>query len=523
MQVTAEHPDPCTVILDINVDEQQVTRAFETTYKEFGRYANVPGFRPGKAPRAIVERYVNTEKVRQQALEKIIRDSYFKAIEGEGIAPYRDPRIEPTDLEDKKPFTYKATVPLEPQITLGEYTGLNVDKPIYTVTDDMIETRLSALREERARLERVADRGVEAGDILIVEQQTVVEGDEGEPAPMRRQLIQTGNNIPGYDDAVMGLAIGDERTFELTYPDDYEEEARQGKKATFTVKLSSISAKKLPELNDDFAKTQGMGDTIEELRAGIRASIQGEADQYSEQVAEQRLFNKILETSTIYFPDVLVREEVEDELRRLSQELRQNNVGYGQYLQSMGGMSAEQHQNGLAGQAAQQIRTLLALREISVQEDLQATDAQVDAEYDRLLSEDVIDEDQYAEFKADARRRLQVANALIQKRLHDFLFANNTINAVEQAGMPDEDALLEASEEAEILEGDGLTDSAAESSDTPDTSTGEAMQMPDLEGEVKGESPQAAENRVETDAATQDDVHVPKLNDSADGSDGKTD
>ena len=523
MQVTAEHPDPCTVILDINVDEQQVTRAFETTYKEFGRYANVPGFRPGKAPRAIVERYVNAEKVRQQALDKIIRDSYFKAVEEEGVVPYRDPSIQPTDLEDKKPYTYKAIVPLEPQVTLGEYTGLTVDKPVFTVTDDMIETRLDALREERARLERVADRGVQAGDILIVEQQTVVEGDEGEPAPMRRQLIQTGSNIPGYDDAVMGQAIGEERTFELTYPDDYEEEARRGKKAAFTVKLSSISAKKLPELDDDFAKTLGGGDTVEELREGIRTRLQGEADQYGEQIAEQRLFNKILETSTIYFPDVLVREEVEDELRRLSQELRQNNIGYGQYLQSIGGMSAEQHQSGLAGQAAQQIRTLLALREISVHEDLQATDEQVDGEYDRLLTEGVIDDEQYAEFKGDARRRLQVANALIQKRLHDFLFSHNTINAVEQAGMPDEDALLEAGDEAQAAITDGQTDDTTETADTSDAPTGEAMQMPDIEGVVTGESPQAAENRVETEAATAPDVHVPKLNDSSDGSDGKTD
>ena len=244
MQVTAEHPDPCTVVLDINVDEQRVTRAFEITYKEFGRYANVPGFRPGKAPRAIVQRYVNAEKVRQQALEKIIRESYLEAIQSEAITPYRDPHIETTDLEDKKPYFYKAVVPLEPQVTLGDYTNLAVDKPVYKVTETLLENRLNALREERARLERVADRGVQAGDILIVEQQVKVEGDESDPGLPRRQLVQLGNNVPGYDEAILGMEIGEERTFELTYPEDFEEANKQGKQATFTIKLSSISAKK---------------------------------------------------------------------------------------------------------------------------------------------------------------------------------------------------------------------------------------------------------------------------------------
>lgn len=150
MQVTAEQTSPCTIVLDIHVDEQQVARAFDSTYKEFGRYANVPGFRPGKAPRAIVERYVNKEKVREQTLEKLIRDSYFKAIEEEGITPYRNPDIEPSELVDKQPFSFKVVISLEPQVTLGEYTGLTVDRPIFKITDEILENRINGLREERA-------------------------------------------------------------------------------------------------------------------------------------------------------------------------------------------------------------------------------------------------------------------------------------------------------------------------------------------------------------------------------------
>jgi len=450
MQVTAEQTTPCTVTLDIAVDEEQVSRAFDRAYKEAGRYVNIRGFRPGKAPRALVENNVNKEKIRERALEFVITDSYLKAIEEEDLTPYRQPEIEPTDIEDKKPFTFKAIIPLEPQITLGEYTGLTVDKPIFKITDELVEQRLDALRQDKARLERITDRGVQVGDVLIAEQQIVLEGDDSEPIPPRRQLVQLGSNLPGYDEEILGMMPGDERTFSLTYPEDHEEEARRGKNATFTLKLSSISGKKLPDLTDEFAKSIGEFETIDALRTAIRERLDAEAIQLSDQVAEQNLFGKILENSTIDFPEVLIREEVQDTLRRLANDLRQNNMPYSQFLLNNGGITAEQHQAGLAQQAELQIRTLLALREISIQEDLQATDEQVDAEFDRLISGGIIDDQQALEFRADGRRRLQIANALIQQRLHDFLFANNTLTEVEAQKPPEDEELAEAGEEPTI-------------------------------------------------------------------------
>jgi trigger factor len=447
MQVTAEQTSPCTIVLDINVDEQQVAQTFDSTYKEFSRHVNVPGFRPGKAPRNLVERYVNKERVQQQALEQLVRECYFKAIEEEGITPYRSPEIQPADLVDKQPFSFKAIVPLEPQITLGEYTGLTVEKPVFKVTDAIIEKRIDGLREERARLDRITDRGIQAGDIVIAEKQEIVAGDESEPPPAKRQLIQMGQNIPGFDEAILGMMPGEERTFELSYPEDYTDEDKRGQTATFTVKVSSISGKKLPELNDEFAKAVASVETVEELRAAVREGMTAEAEQLGGQLAEQRLFAEILGRSSIYFPDVLIREEVEDNLRQLAQELRQRNLTYAQFLESRR-QTAEQHQTELAQQAEYQIRTLLALREISIQEELQATNEQIDAELDRLLAVGTITEEQYDEYKPDQRRRLQVANALIQQRLHDFLFAHNTINDVEQETPPDPEALAEAGVEA---------------------------------------------------------------------------
>ncbi len=461
MQVTAEQTDPCTVVLSIEVDEQQVSRAFDSAYRDFGRHANVPGFRPGKAPRALVERFVDNERVRRHALEKIVRDTYPKAIEEESLTPFRDPEIDAADIEDKKPYTYKANVPLEPQITLGEYTGLTVEKPIFAVTDEMVTQRIDALREERGKLDRVTDRGVQAGDMLIVENQIKVAGAEDDDTPVRRQLVQMGQNVPGYDEAILGMLPDEERTFEVTYPEDHEEAEKAGKKATFTVSLKSISAKRLPDLDDDFAMQVAGTETVEEFKELVKTRLEADAVRLSNELAEQRILEAILESSEVHFPEVLVRDEVRDKLNQLSYQLQNNKMGYEQYLGRLG-MTMEQHQSQLYAESQEQIRVLLALREISIQEGLQASNEDVDAEFERMMGAGALTEEQNAEYRQDQRRRLQVANALIQTRLHDFLFANNTLNEVVQDAAPDPEELAAAGEATETDLAEELAEASAE-------------------------------------------------------------
>ncbi len=438
MQVTREQPDPCTIILNIEVDEPQVSRTFDSVYREFSNYVNVPGFRPGKAPRNLVQRFVNMERVRERAMEKLISETVAKAIETEEIQPYRNPDVEPTDLADKQAYKYKAIIPLEPQVKVGEYKGLTVERPVYKVTEEMINEQYKQLIESKAKLERVTDRPVQEGDMLIAEQKAVVEGAEGEEPPMRRQIIYLGRNIPGFDDAIMGMNIGEERTFSLTYPDDYEEEDKQGKNVTFTVKLSSISGKKLPELNEEFYKSFGDFDSEEGMKTAIRESLERQYNNQSDQVAEQRLIEQIVANSDVHFPDVLVRDEMKDEFNRMGRQLQRQGVSYEDFLVA-NDMTSEQYQATVRENSATRIRAILALRELSIAEGLQATEEEIDGQFADLLNNGGITEDQYEEFAADPRRRLQLANAVVQQRLHDFLFTNNTINDVEQDAPPELD------------------------------------------------------------------------------------
>jgi trigger factor len=447
MQVSPEQTNPSTIVLDVTMDPQEVARAFDTVYREFSRHVNVPGFRPGKAPRAIVERYVNADKVRERALDKLIRDSYAKALEEQGITPYALPDIEPTDLEDKKPFSYKATVPLEPQVTLGEYIGLAVERPVIPVTDEMVERRLEKIRLENARVERVTDRGVERGDVLIAENKIVLEGQEDGAAP-RRQIINVGNNIPGFDDAILGMMPNEERTFELTYPDDYDEEDRRGKRATFTVHLNSISAKRMPDLDDAFAQKVAHVETIEDLRAGLKATMELESARLSDQIVEQRLIQQIHDGATLYYPDSLVRDEFRDDWQRLLEQLASSRVTYEDYLRQTG-QTSDELRDKMVQQAVVSVRTSLVLRQIAQQERMQASEADIDAELDRLLESSRVTEEQAEEYRSVPSRRAQIAGALIQQQLRDFLFTSNTITDVEQAAPADVEAPDESDTQSE--------------------------------------------------------------------------
>lgn len=441
MQVKAEPTEPCAVTLEITVDEEQVRRIFENVYKEFNRYVNVPGFRPGKAPLALLERFVDPEKVKDRALERIIQETYPKALEEEGIQPMRGygPQLEPPELENNKPYTYKAVVPLEPEVVLGAYTGLTAKKPKLKITDEMVEQELENLRKEKTRLERVTGRGVEPNDVLVAQVRVVEEGEEeGENAPLpKRKVIMMGENIPGFDEALLGMQVGEERSFVLPYPEDYPVESKRGKKATYTVKLLDIHVRKLPELDDDFAKQYNF-ESLEELRNAIRAQLEQQADERGNAIAEQNLIAQILQNSTVKFPMVLVEEEVRERFERLSRDLQERRMTYEEFLKAIG-KKAEEYQKQVTQEAIYRIMAVLALREISIEEGIQADEAQIDAAFDSMLEKGEITEELYEEFRNDPRRRLQVANALIEQRLHDFLFSHNTIEVVEMDELPQEE------------------------------------------------------------------------------------
>ncbi len=429
MQVSVEYPAPCTAVVNIELDEAQVARAIDGAYREFGKVVNVPGFRPGKAPRNLVQRYADRNRVMQNAMQRMVNDTLIKALEEQDITPFggRSPELTPVgDLVEGSTFTYQAKVSLNPEVTLGAYTGLTVKRPIKAVKEEDIDKVIQDIQTKNAKVQRVTDRGIVENDVVIAELKKSIEGEPEDDQPARRQLVYLGENPPGFDEAIMGMENGEERSFQITVPEDYQDAEIAGKTVNYHLKVTSISGKALPELNDEFAKEHFDAPNMDEARTKIRQVMEENANRNSIQYAEQALIAQIIKNSTINFPEVLVIEEMRDEFRQLSQKLKENNLEYGTFL-NVNGITQEQHQQMVAQRCSIRVTAMLALREMSLQEGLQPSEEDIDNEFTNLMNQGVLTEEMVEEFSQDDRRRMMLGNSLIESRLHNFLFANNTI------------------------------------------------------------------------------------------------
>jgi trigger factor len=429
MQVTKEQIEPCTVALDIQIEPEIVSKAYERAYKDFGKFTNVPGFRPGKAPRAMLERYVNQEKLRERVMELVAAPAYREALQQENINPYLDPEVEFSDLADGQPWQFKALVPTAPQITLGDLKGISVERPVYQVTDEDVTQQIDSLRNEHARLEKVEGRGVQPEDVIIAEMKVTVEGEEP-PTEPRRTLIRLGDNIPGFDDAVMGQQVDEERSFKLTYPEDYQDAEKAGKTADFEVRIASISRRVLPELTDEWVKGAMPFQTVEELKDAVRKAQEGRLKDLSDRVAESRIVEEIINRSTIAFPGAMTREEMQEEAEQLGQELQQRSLSYEQYLQ-MSGMTEEQHQARMAQTAEERVKTTLVLRELAKQENIEVAGEEMAEEFARIAATNNLSDEDARRLIRDERRRTAVANTVIRRKLRARLFEMAEVKDVE--------------------------------------------------------------------------------------------
>jgi len=380
MQVTKEPLDQCQVALTIEVEEDKVVHAVDRAYREYAKYVNVPGFRKGKAPLQFVRQRIPASDVRQRAAELLVEPAYAEALKEHDITPYAQPKLELIQLElESKPFIFKAVVPLPPKVELGTYKGIEIDKPVYEVPESVIDSEIERRRERAAEYPKV-ERAVKTGDLVIADVSANVEirPTLAEPRPT---MIEIGSdNLPGFDDAVIGMSTDEEKTFPLTYPAEYPEEDLQGQEAEFTVKIKEVREKQIPELTDELAKklTEGRAETVANWRVELRKDAETVVGRRSEQEVENGLIEKIAEVSTISYPPVLVDLEVEDDLRELKQQLDRAQISLQDYAQR-NGTTPDAILANVRIDAEKRIRAGLVLGEVAEQEKLEVTDDDITA------------------------------------------------------------------------------------------------------------------------------------------------
>ncbi len=420
MQVTKEQLDPCTVELAFTVEAEAVSKAFGRAYREFGAFTAVPGFRPGKAPRSMVEKFVNHERLKERVAELLAVSAYHQALKDEDVTPYGDPDVDFGDLTEGEEWQFKAVVATPPSVVLGDYSDIAVERPVFPFSEEDIDAELEGFRREYGRQAKVEGRPVKAEDWVIAETSVSLDGET--PPEPKRTLIRLGNNIPGFDEAIIGQEIDEERAFSLSYPDDYQEEDRRGKTAHFTARVVSISEKVLPDLNDEFATTVSGYATLEEWRAAMRAELQKRMVELANQVAEGRIVEALVQGAKLEYPGGMVYAEALSAMRTAQAELKERGVAYEEYLNA-NNLTEEQHIARLQADAQRRVESRLVMRELMKAEKLGVTDEDVDAQFDAMLAHADPTDRSVKRLTQNADRRNAVASQVLQEKLRERLMS----------------------------------------------------------------------------------------------------
>src|SRR5690606_6066054 len=292
------------------------------------------GFRPGKAPLGLIKRRFGSD-IRSEVIQSLLPESYEQAVREKAVKPLGQPELENIEYEEGKPLTYEAKIEIIPEIKLPDYRGLEVEVPALEVTDKDVEERLEALRKENATLQAVEDRAVAEGDFVTIDlsgEYVLAEGEDHghqhDPIDEEDVQVHVGDEHThaAFNENLPGMNIGEEKTFEVEYGKDYPEKRLAGHKVRFRVEVTDIKQEVLPELNDEFAKDLGEHDSLESLKAELRAELEGGASRRKEELTKQKVVEKLTELAQFEVPNVLVEERLDQRLRDLAYNIAYQGV-----------------------------------------------------------------------------------------------------------------------------------------------------------------------------------------------------
>ncbi|AKP48015.1 MULTISPECIES: trigger factor [Bacillus] len=376
-------------VLTVTVDADKVNEGLDYAFKKVVKTINVPGFRKGKIPRPLFEKRFGVESLYQDALDYILPEAYAKAVEESGIEPVDRPEIDIEQLEKGKELIFKATVTVKPEVKLGEYKNLEVEKVDTEVTDEDVENELKALQERYAELVVKEDGKAEEGDTVVIDFEGFVDGEpfEGGKAENYSLELGSGSFIPGFEDQLIGTKAGDEKDVEVTFPEEYHAEELAGKPAVFKVKVHEVKAKVLPELDDEFAKdADEEAETLEDLKAKIKDRLKHQKEHEAEHALQDAVVEKATANAEIDIPEVMIENEIDRMMQEFSQNLSAQGMNLELYYQ-FSGQSEEDLRNQMKENAETRVRTSLTLEAIAKAENIEASEEDVEKELQRMADQ----------------------------------------------------------------------------------------------------------------------------------------
>ena len=385
MSVQVEKLEHNMAKLTIEVPETELEAAIEKAYQKQKKSISLPGFRNGKAPRVMIEKMYGKGVFLEDAANSLIPVQYSMAAGESGLEIVSQPTIDVTQLEPGKPFIFTAEVAVKPEVTLGEYKGVEVEKQNTEVLDEEVDAEIFKERESNSRMIDVEDRAVENGDTVNLDFEGFVDGEAFEGGKGEGYPLVIGSNtfIPGFEEQLIGANIDEEKEVNVTFPEDYQAEELKGKAAVFKCKVNRIQKKELPEVDDEFAKDVSEFDTLEEYKADIRKKLAEEKEKDAQRAKEDAVINKIIETSEMDIPDAMVDAQIDQMADDFGRRMQSQGLSLEQYFQFTG-LTMEKLRDELKPQALKRIQTRLVLEKIAEVEDIQPTDEQVDEEIAKM-------------------------------------------------------------------------------------------------------------------------------------------
>jgi trigger factor len=420
--------DDNLVRLDVEVPPEAVRAGVEAKVRELGRQVRVPGFRPGKAPRRVIENHLGRDYIYYEALQERLPTWYSEAVVETDLRPIDRPEIhfdEPLDEEEG--FKFSATVAVRPEASLGEYRGVEVPRAEVEVTDEQVDEQLEQMRAQFATLAAVEDRPVSDGDFVIIdfrgERMTTGEPLEGGEAQDYMLEVGRGELLPDFEENLIGMKAGEHKQFGVTFPADYAEESLRNQAVLFHVHVKEIKTRDLPPLDDEFAKEASEFETLEELRSAVREQLEEAAERRAEGEFRTRVLDAVAEKADVEVPDAMVEEKVDEMLGSFERSLRAQGMEPGQYYQ-LAGTSDEEVKERVRPDATDSVRKELTLDAVVAAEGIEADEHEVMHQIEHLAEDSDRDPQEIVE-----TMRKNGSYALLQEEISrsqalDFLVEN---------------------------------------------------------------------------------------------------
>ena len=386
MTATWEKKEGNEGLLKVTVPAEKVNKALDQAFKKVVKQINVPGFRKGKVPRQIFEQRFGVEALYQDAVDILLPEAYGEAIDETGINPVAQPEVSVTQIEKGKDFIFDATVTVEPEVKLGDYKGLEIEKQDTELTDDELQESIDHSLGHLAEMVVKEDGAVENGNTVNIDFTGSVDGEEFEGGQAEGYDLEVGSGsfIPGFEEQLEGMKTGEEKDVVVTFPEEYHAEELAGKEATFKTKVNEIKYKDVPELNDEIAnELDSNAETVDEYKENLRKRLSEQKATEAENTEKEEAINKATENTTIDIPEAMVNTELDRMIQEFGQRIQQQGLDLQTYYQ-ISGQNEDQLREQMKDDAEQRVKTNLTLTAIADAENVEVSDEDIDKELEKM-------------------------------------------------------------------------------------------------------------------------------------------